>query len=63
MRHIEIKTRGQSKSPQWFEARRFRLTASLFGRVKQLKVSTPPDNLVLIILGVKKASGAALDYG
>ena len=63
MRHIEINTRGQSKSPQWFEARRFRLTASLFGRVKQLKPSTPSDNLVLTILGVKKASGAALDYG
>ena len=41
----------------------FALTASLFGRVKQLKPSTPPDNLVLTILGVKKASGAALDYG
>ena len=25
--HIEINTRGQSNSPQWFEARRFRLTA------------------------------------
>ena len=63
VRRIEIDTRGQSKSPQWFVARRFRLTASLFGRVKQLKPSTPPDNLVLTILGVKKASGAALDYG
>ena len=63
VRRIEIATRGQSKSPQWFEARRFRLTASLFGRVKQLKPSTPPDNLVLTILGVKKASGVPSDYG
>ncbi len=50
VRRIEESTRDQSKSQKWFEARRFRLTASLFGRVKQLKPSTAPDNLVLTIL-------------
>ena len=63
IRRIEINTRGQSNTAQWFEVRRFRLTASLFGCVKQLKPSTRPDNLVLTILGVKKVSGAALHYG
>ena len=53
IRRIEVETRGQSMSPKWFQARRLRLTASLFGRVKQLKPSTPPDNLVLTVLGVK----------
>ena len=52
-RTIELSTRSQSQSPKWFEVRRHRLTASNFGRVKQLKPSTPPDNLVLSILGVK----------
>jgi len=53
-RQIELDTREQSNSRKWFEARRLRLTASLFGRVKQLKETAPPDNLVLAILGVKR---------
>ena len=60
VRRIELHTRGQSNYLKWFEACRFCLTASLFGRVRQLKPSTPPDNLVLTVLGVKKAS---LHYG
>ena len=63
IRRIQNETRGQSTSPLWFEARRLRLTASLFGRVTQLKPSTLPDNLVLTVLGVKTATGAALSYG
>ena len=53
-RQIELDTREQSNSRKWFGARRLRLTASLFGRVKQLKETTPPDNLVLAVLGVKR---------
>ena len=60
VRAIELSTRAQSQSPKWFEVRRHRLTASNFG---QLKSSTPPDNLVLSILGVKKIYGEQLDYG
>ena len=63
VRAIELSTRAQSQSPKWFEVRRHRLTASNFGRVRQLKSSTPPDNLVLSILGVKKKYGEQLDYG
>ena len=54
VRAIELSTTAQSQSPKQFEVHRHRLTASNFGRVKQLKNSTPPDNLVLSILGVKK---------
>ena len=63
IREIEITTRDQSMSTKWFEVRRLRITSSLFGCVKQLKPTTPPDNLVLTILGVKRAYGAALQYG
>ena len=62
-RQIEVQTREQSKSQMWYEARRLRLTASLFSRVRQLKLTTSPDNLVLTILGVKKLHGKALQYG
>lgn len=63
IREIELTTRGQSRLSKWFEVRRFRLTSSNFGRVKHLKSTTHPDNLVLSILGVKKAFGKPLDYG
>ncbi len=63
IREIERTTRNQSNSPKWFEVRRFRLTSSKFGQVQHLKSTTRPDNLVLSILGVKKAFGKPLDYG
>lgn len=53
VRRIQIETCGQSTSPQRFKVRRLHLTSSLFGCVRQLKPSTPPDNLVLPVLGVK----------
>ena len=59
VRAIELSTRAQSQSPKWFEVRRHRLTASNFGRVRQLKSSTP----VLSIQGVKYIYGEQLDYG
>ena len=63
IRSIEESTREQSNSQSWFEARKFRLTSSYFGRVRRLKSSTAPDSLVLSILGVKKIWGPQLDYG
>lgn len=60
MHRTEVDTHGQ-----WFEECRFCLTASMFSRIRQLKPSAPPDNLVLTVLhvGVKRISGAALQYG
>ena len=63
IREIERKTKDQSHSSKWFGVRRFRLTASTFGQVKSLKSTTRPDNLVLTILGVKRAFGKPLQYG
>ena len=63
IREIELTTRSQAKSSKWFEVRRFRLTSSKFGQVKQLKSTTRPDNLVLSILGAKKTFGKPLQYG
>ena len=60
IRRIEIETSGQSTSPQWLQARRLHLTASFFSCIRHLKLSTPPDNLELTVLGVKCA---ALSYG
>lgn len=54
VRDIEAKTRAQRNSPDRFEARKFRITASLFGIVKNLKQESSPRNIVLQILGVKQ---------
>ena len=63
IRKIEFETRMQHQSQYWFDVRRLRLTSSKFGLVRRLKPTTPPDNLVLQILGVKRSYGRALDYG
>ncbi|XP_062514511.1 uncharacterized protein LOC134190103 [Corticium candelabrum] len=48
---IEFTTRGQALNPKWFEARKNRLTASIFADVVKRKAMTLPDPLVKIILG------------
>lgn len=63
IRKTEFETRAQHQSQEWFDARRLRLTASKLRLVRRLKVTTPPDNLVLQVLGVKKIHGSMLDYG
>ena len=63
IRHIDLKTRAQRHSKKWYQVRRCRQTASKFGYVRRLKPTTTPDNLVLEVLGVKCARGAALEYG
>ena len=50
IREIELNTREQRESTLWFQARRYRITLSLFGQVLQRKEQTPPDSLVLQIL-------------
>ena len=54
IRQLETETRAQHNSPKWFQARQFRITASLFGLIKRMKIDTSPKNIVLHILGVKK---------
>ena len=55
--------RDQRFSSIWFSARRYRITASNFGRVLSLKRETPPDCLVMHILQSKHFSTLATQYG
>jgi len=63
VREIERLTREQRNSPMWFDVRRHRLTASIFGEVMCRKTGTPPDSLVLRILEHKHFTSAALEWG
>ena len=63
IREIDRNTREQHKSPLWFSARRFRLTASVFGRILHLLPSTPPDSLVKTLLHPKQVSTPAMNWG
>ena len=53
-RKIAAETKAQRNSQEWFDARKFRITASLFGVVKRLKVESSPKNIVLQILVMKQ---------
>ena len=63
IRNIEVKTKDQHHSPLWHSERRFRITSSYFGEVKRRLDSTAPDSLVLRILGIKKFSTVATQWG
>ena len=62
-REVERLAREQRNSPIWFDVRLLRLTASMFGGVVRQKAGTPPDSLVLRILGHKHFTSAALEWG
>ena len=62
-RDIEKNTSEQYLSSLWFSARRFRITASLFGNVLSHRPDAPPENLVLRIIQPKNFSTAATQYG
>lgn len=62
-REIERRTREQLKSPLWYEVRRYRITASMFGSVLSRKPETPPRSLVLRIIQAKTFSTPATAYG
>ena len=62
-RDIEKNTREQYLLPLWFSARRFHITAFLFGNVYSCRPDTSPDNLVLRIIQPKNFSTAATQYG
>lgn len=63
LREIEQSTRNQNQSPLWYSARRYRLTASYFGAVYCRLPTTPPQSLVLQILGKKPFSSVATEWG
>ncbi len=63
IRAIEQHTKQQSSSPQWFAARRYRLTASLFGEVFRQRDDTAPDALVLRIIQQKQFSSGSIKWG
>ena len=63
IREIERNTREQALSPMWYSARRFRLTASVFGRVLHMLPSTPPDSFVKTLLYPRQISSPAIEWG
>ena len=63
IRNIEQRTRDQRLSPLWHSARKFRLTASLFGSILHQKENTPPDELVINLLQQKTFTTRATQYG
>ena len=60
---IERHTTQQRNSKQWFEARRYRLTASLFGEVLRRRLETTPDALVLRTIKQKQFTSSATEWG
>ena len=62
-RQLERDTRDQRLSSSWFTARRYRLTASMFGEVISRKPQTPPDKLVVRILKPTDFTTPAMQYG
>ena len=62
-REIESKTRTQRHSPEWFAARRYRITSSIFGLIYNRKPDTPPDALVRTLLEQRQITSAAIKWG
>ena len=63
VRDIEQHTRNQSHTSLWYEARRYRLTASFFGAVSRRRPSTSPHSLVLSIIEHRSFQTAATEWG
>ena len=63
LREIEQSTRDQHQSPLWYSVRQYRITASYFGAVYRRKASTPPQSLVLQIIGAKQFTSQATEWG
>ena len=63
IRELEMNTKDQSKSQLWYSARRYRLTASSFGRIFQMLPTTHPDSFVKHLLHPKEFSTKATEWG
>lgn len=62
-REIERLTVNQHHSPQWFDVRRYRLTASKFGDIYSMRHDTPPDATVRRILEQRQFVTPATKWG
>ena len=62
-RDIELHTREQSHSSLWYSVRKYRLTASYFGLIRQRRPTTAPHSLVMRILDKISFSSPATDWG
>jgi len=60
---IEKNTMDQDQSPLWYSVRRYRLTASTFGRIFHMRPNTPPDAFVRQLLDKQKLSTKAVKWG
>ena len=63
LREIEQTTREQRNSSLWFSVRRYRITASIFGKILHRLSTTSPDSLVLSILEPRSFTSAATTWG
>lgn len=63
LREIEQTTRDQSLSTLWHSIRRYRITASYFGEVRRRLPTTPPQSLVLRMLGARQFKTPATEWG
>ena len=63
IRQIERETKDQSRSAFWYSVRRYRITASVFGKVYKRLPSTPPDSLVKELLHPQQFSTKAMEWG
>ena len=61
---MERKAKDQHLCEQWYFAQQYRITASNFGSIYHRRPATPPDALVLRLLGVKTFTGSeATEWG
>ena len=63
IREIEFDTREQNNTSLWYSVRKYRLTASYFGLVCRRLPTTPPQSLVLQILGTSSFTSEATEWG
>ena len=63
IRENEKNTMDQNQSPLWYSVKRYRLTASTFGRIFHMRPNTPPDAFVRQLLDKQELSTKAVKWG
>lgn len=54
---------SNNETHQWFSARRFRLTSSVFGEIFHRRAETPPDALVVQLIEQRQITSPAIQWG